>query len=81
MAQNVHKMVKNAPNELKFGPDMYFHEFHQRRKIVTFLSMEIVTNRAFKNAQNWLKISILLLHNALKRNTTRIFDTLLFVNL
>ena len=26
---NVHKMVKNAPNELKFGPDMYFYEFYQ----------------------------------------------------
>ena len=23
------KMVKNAPNELKFGPDMYFYEFYQ----------------------------------------------------
>ena len=22
-------MVKNAPNELKFGPDMYFYEFYQ----------------------------------------------------
>ena len=26
---NLHKMVKNAPNELKFGPDMYFNEFYQ----------------------------------------------------
>ena len=26
---NGHKMAKNAPNELKFGPDMYFHEFYQ----------------------------------------------------
>ena len=26
---NDHKMVKNAPNELKFGPDMYFYEFYQ----------------------------------------------------
>ena len=23
------KMAKNAPNELKFGPDMYFYEFYQ----------------------------------------------------
>ena len=23
------KMAKNAPNELKLGPDMYFYEFHQ----------------------------------------------------
>ena len=22
-------MAKNAPNELKFGPDMYFYEFYQ----------------------------------------------------
>ena len=22
-------MAKNAPNELKFLPDMYFYEFHQ----------------------------------------------------
>ena len=22
-------MVKNAPNELKFGPGMYFYEFYQ----------------------------------------------------
>ena len=22
-------MAKNAPNELKFGPDMYFYRFYQ----------------------------------------------------
>ena len=26
--ENGHKMAKNAPNELKFGPDMYFYEFY-----------------------------------------------------
>ena len=26
---NCHKMAKNAPNELKFIPDMYFYEFYQ----------------------------------------------------
>ena len=26
---NGHKMAKNAPNELKFGQDMYFYEFYQ----------------------------------------------------
>ena len=25
---NGHKMAKNAPNELKFRPDMYFYEFY-----------------------------------------------------
>ena len=80
---NDHKMVKNAPNELKFGPDMYFYEFYQiledfwkilskladfwpknghlarfsRRNFETFFSTK---NRAFKNAQIWLKISILV---------------------
>ena len=95
-------MVKNAPNELKFGPDMYFYEFYQILKdfwkifkIGRFLAgkrpfsaysasrncnffFDGKCNRAFKNAQNWLKISILLVYNALKRNTTRIFDILSF---
>ena len=26
---NCHKMAKNAPNELKFIPNMYFYEFYQ----------------------------------------------------
>ena len=26
---NCHKMTKNAPNELKFIPDMCFYEFYQ----------------------------------------------------
>ena len=26
---NGHKMVKNAPNKLKFGPDMYFYQFYR----------------------------------------------------
>ena len=99
---NVHKMFKNALNELKFGPDMYFYEFYQIPgvfwkilKICRFLGekrpfsvysasrnrnffFDGKCNRAFKNAQNWLKISILLVYNALKRNTERIFDILIF---
>ena len=75
-------MVKNAPNELKFGPDMYFYEFYQIPedfwkifKIGGFLAKNDHSRvfrvaisklffdgnriRAFKNAQIWLKISIL----------------------
>ena len=48
-----------------------------RRKIVTFF-VDGKCNRAFKNAQNWLKISILLVYNALKSYTSRIFDILSF---
>ena len=101
-SHNVHKMVKNAPNELKFEPDMYFYEFYQILqdflkifKIGRFLTknwpfsvysasqncnffFDGKCNRAFKNAQNWLKISILLVYNARKRNTTGIFDILCF---
>ena len=77
-------MAKNAPNELKFGPDMYFYEFYQIPedfwkifKIGRFLAekppfsaffasrfrnffFDGKRNRAFKNAQIWLKISILV---------------------
>ena len=31
---NDHRMLKNAPNELKFGPDMYFYEFYQIIKAI-----------------------------------------------
>ena len=94
-------MVKNAPNKLKFVPDMYFYEFYQilkdflkfskfadfwpkngifaysasRNQIFFF---DEKCNRAFKNAQNGLKISILLVYNVLKRNTEGIFDILSF---
>ena len=34
--------------------------------------------RAFKNAQNWLKISILITYNALNRNWLGILDILSF---
>ena len=95
-------MAKNAPNELKFGPDMYFYEFYQiledfleilkicrfsaeKRPFSAFSASRNRTfffdgkcNRAFKNAQNGLKISILLVYNALKRNTEGIFDILSF---
>ena len=95
-------MVKNAPNKLKFVPDMYFYEFYQILKdflkifkIGRFLAekrqfsaysasrnrnffFDGKCNRAFKNAQNGLKISILLVYNALKRNTEGIFDILSF---
>ena len=77
-------MAKNAPNDLKFLPDMYFYEFYQIpedfwkiSKIGRFLAekwsfsafsasrfrnffFDGKRNRAFKNAQNWLKISILV---------------------
>ena len=95
-------MAKNAPNELKFGPDMYFYEFYQILedfgkifKIGRFLAekrpfraypasrnrnffFDGKCNRAFKNAQNWLKISILLVYDTHKRNTEGIFDILSF---
>ena len=29
MSSNGHKMPKNGPNKLKFGPDMYFYGFYQ----------------------------------------------------
>ena len=77
-------MAKNAPNELKFGPDMYFYEFYhipedfwEIFKIGRFLAEKPPFSaffasrfrnfffdgnriRAFKNAQIWLKISILV---------------------
>ena len=77
-------MAKNAPNELKFLPDMYFYGFYQILKdfwkifkIGRFLVVKPSfsaffasrfrnfffdgkCNRAFKNAQIWLKISILV---------------------
>ena len=77
-------MAKNAPNELKLGPDMYLYEFYQNPedfwkifKIDRFLAekrpfsvffpsrfrnffFDGKRNRAFKNAQIWLKISILV---------------------
>ena len=77
-------MAKNAPNELKFGSDMYFYEFYQILedlwkifKIGRFLAEKTPfsaffasrfrnlffdgkRNRAFKNAQIWLKFSILV---------------------
>ena len=85
-------MAKNASNELKFGPDMYFNGFYQilkdfwkifkigrflaekrpfsafgasRNRTIFFHGKRI---RAFKNAQNWLKISILIIYNALNRS-------------
>ena len=84
-------MAKNAPNELKFGPDMYFYEFYQiledfleilkicrfsaeKRPFSAFSASRNRTFffdgkciRAFKNAQNWLKISTLVIYNALNR--------------
>ena len=89
---NCHKMAKNAPNELKFIPDMYFYEFYQiledfwkifkigrflaeKRPFSAFSASRNRTFffdgkriRAFKNAQNWLKISILIIYNALNRS-------------
>ena len=77
-------MAKNAPNELKFGQDMYFYEFYQiledfwkifkigrflakKRSFSAFSTSRFRNfffdgkrNRAFKNAQIWLKISILV---------------------
>ena len=77
-------MAKNALNELKFGPGMYFYEFYQILedfwkifKIGWFLAEKLSFSaffaswfrnfffdgnciRAFKNAQIWLKISILV---------------------
>ena len=93
-------MAKNASNELKFGPDMYFYEFYQVLENFweilkigqilaekrPFSAFSVSRNRtfffdgkcirAFKNAQNWLKINILLIYNAYKRNTTQIYDIL-----
>ena len=95
-------MAKNAPNELKFGPDMYFYEFYQVLK--DFLEILKICRfsaekwpfsaffesrnrtfifdgkciRAFKNAQNWLKISILIVYNALNRSWLGILDFLSF---
>ncbi len=95
-------MAKNAPNELKFGPDMYFYEFYQiledfwkifkigrflaeKRPFSAFSASQNRTFffdgkriRAFKNAQNGLKISILILYNALNRTMEGIFDILSF---
>ena len=28
-SENGHKIAKNSPNELEFGPNMYFYEFYQ----------------------------------------------------
>ena len=73
-------MAKNAPNELKFRPDMYFYEFYlipedlkigrflaEKRSFSAFFASRFRNfffdgkrNRAFKNAQIWLKISILV---------------------
>ena len=77
-------MIKNAPNELKFGPNMYFYEFYQiaevfwkffkiswflpkKRSFSAFFASRFWNFffdgnhiRAFKNAQIWLKISILV---------------------
>ena len=65
-------MAKNASNELKFGPDMYFYEIYQI--LEDFQCCEIVPFffdgkciRAFENAQNWLKIGTLIINNALNR--------------
>ena len=95
-------MTKNASNELKFGPDMYFYEFYQILedfwkifKIGRFMAEKRLFSafsasrnrtfffegkriRAFKNAQNGLKISILILYNALNRTMEGIFDILSF---
>ena len=95
-------MAKNAPNELKFGPDMYFYEFYQVLqdfwkifKIGRYLAekrpfraYQAARNRnfffdgkcirAFKNAQNWLKISILIIYNALNKSWLGILDILSF---
>ena len=95
-------MAKNAPNELKFGPDMYFYEFYQILedfreifKIGRFLAgkwpfraypalrnlnffFDEKCIRAFKNAPNWLKISILIIYNALNKSWLGIFDILSF---
>ena len=89
---NCHKMANDAPNELKFIPDMYFYEFYQiledfwkifkigrflaeKRPFSAFSAYRNCTFffdrkciRAFKNAQNWLKISILIIYNALNRS-------------
>ena len=95
-------MTKNASNELKFRPDMYFYEFYQILedfwkifKIGRFLAEKWPFSafsasqnctfffdgkriRAFKNAQNGLKSSILILYNALNRTMEEIFDILTF---
>ena len=95
-------MTKNASNELKFIPNMYFYEFYQiledfwkifkigrfsaekrpfsacsasRNRTFFFDGKRI---RAFRNAQNGLKISILILYNALNRTMEGIFDILSF---
>ena len=83
-SKNGYEMAKNASNELKFRPYMYFYEFYQiledfwkifkigrflakkqsfsaffALRFPTFFSTEIVSG-ALKNAQIWLKISILV---------------------
>ena len=84
-------MAKNAPNELKFGSDMYFYEFNQiledfwkifkigrflaeKRSFSAFSASRFRNfffdgkrNRAFKNAQIWLKISILVAYHVFNK--------------
>ena len=84
-------MAKNAPNELKFGPDIYFYEFYQilrdfleilkicgfsaeKRPFSVFSAsrnrtffFDEICIRAFKNSQNWLKISTFVIYNAVNR--------------
>ena len=97
-------MAKNALNELKFGPDMYFYGFYkilediwkifkigrffaEKRPFSAFSALRNRTFffdgkyiRAFKNAQNWLKISILTIYNIMPSTevTKGILDILNF---
>ena len=93
-------MAKNAPNELKFGPDMYFYEFPFQKifgkfsKLVdfwqsfsTFFAQRFQNfffdgkrNRAFKNAQIWLKICILVAYYVFNKTMHRFWMILNFSN-
>ena len=95
-------MAKNAPNELKFGSDMYFYEFNQiledflkifkigrflaeKRSFSAFSASRFRNfffdgkrNRAFKNAQIWLKISILVAYYVFNKSYLFLLDNFKF---